>query len=236
MVEISLYSNDSRFLADAARELSVRLGEAFRLTRHSLIQMSLFDFTDTVADLCLVDLRDDPLANLDFISRLRQNQAMEIMVVAPGPEWAMAAYDLDVLSYFPEPFNAARCAQLILRRFSTRVPPPETQFPFRTATGTVLVAAERIVYVEYADHKLVLHTDTEKRIVTSTMRASFGQASAALLADPRFVRTHASYLVNITHVQRFENFTLQMDTGARVPVSHAKKAEVKRQFNAFYQP
>lgn len=234
MVEISLYSNDSRFLTDTARELGARLGEAFHITRHSLIQTSLFDETDTVADLYLVDLRDDPEGNLAFIARLRQNQAMEIMVVAAGPEWAMEAYDLDVLSYFPEPFNVARAAQLILRRFATRVPPPETQFPFRTGSGTILLAADRIAFVEYSDHRLILHTDTEKRITTSTMRSSFGQAAAALLADPRFVRTHASFLVNITHVTRFEGFTLQLDTGASVPVSHARKQEVKRQFNDYF--
>ena len=234
MVEISLYSNDSRFLSDTAKELSARLGEAFHITRHSLLQMSLFDASDTVADLCLVDLRDDPEENLAFISRLRQNQAMEIMAVATGPEWAMAAYDLDVLSYFPEPFNVPRCAQLILRRFATRVPPAETQFPFRTGSGTVLLSADRIVYVEYSQHRLILHTDTERRITTSTMRSSFGEAASALLADPRFVRTHASYLVNITHVTRFEGFTLQLDTGATVPVSHARKQEVKRQFNEYF--
>lgn len=239
MVEIALYSNDSAFLDSFGKALGARLEDtaqgAFHLAGYSLVQLSLFDWMEAPADLCLVDLRDDPERNLEFAGRLRKNAGTELMVVAPGPQWAMRAYNLDVMSYFLDPLDAERTAGLILRRYAQRLPTRETQFSFRTAEGLRMLPAQRVVFVEYSRHRLLIHTDTGQMVTTSTMRCSFGQAAAQLLADPRFVRTHASFLVNILHISRFENFSLTMDTGSVVPVAHAKKAEVKRQFHEFFE-
>lgn len=66
------------------------------------------------------------------------------------------------------------------------------------------------------------------------MRLSFGKAAEQLLSDPRFVRTHASFLINIMHVTSFGQYAVTMDTGVTVPISHAKKAEVNKRFRQFF--
>lgn len=236
VLEIALYSNDPLFLRELPQELSARLGDAFRINRYFLFQTSLFDQVEAPPDLCLVDLRDDPAQALDFVGAMRRGAGTEVMAVAAGPEWAMEAYDRDILAYYLDPPDPARVAERVLRVASrkTQAQAPEVQFPFRTAAGLQLVPAERVVYVEYSAHRMLVHTDMGRQLSTTTMRASFGEAAAPLLRDPRFVRTHASFLANITHVARFQQFTLTMDTGAAVPVSHARRAEVLRQFNQFF--
>ncbi len=238
MLDISLYSNDSQFLVEFVRGLSSHLGgyakDVCRFRSFPLFQTSLYDGLEAPPDLCVVDIRDEPERALDFAERLRKRGDTEVMLVASGPDWAMRAYDLDIISYLLDPPDTKRAAEVILRRFSRDFRPQSAQFPFRTSGGVQVLSAERIVYVEYSDHRLLVHTDLGKRIATTTMRCSFGEAAAQLLADPRFVRTHASFLVNITHVARFGQYMLTMDSGAAVPVSHAKKAEVKRRFNEFF--
>ncbi len=239
MLEISLYSNDSLFLEDFSRELSARLGgyagESCRFKKLSLTQLSLYENLDAPPDLCVVDLREDPRQGLDFVRRLRRGAGTEVMVVAPGPDWAMEAYDADVLSYFLDPPDLERAARLILRRFAQRLPVQEAHFSFRTPSGAQVLAAERIVYVEYSEHRLLIHTDLGQRITTTTMRSSFGDSAAQLLADRRFIRTHASFLVNIMHIAQFGRYVLTMDSGTTVPVSHARWPEVKRHFNSFFK-
>lgn len=235
MLDIAIYSSDSLFLVEFSRELFARLGkDSFRLHKLPLFQISLYDELDAPPDLCVVDIRNDPERDLAFVRRLRKNAGTEVMVVAPGPDWAMQAYDTDVMSYLLSPPDMDRAAEIILRRFAQRLHSQTAQFVFRTASGLQTLSAERIVYVEYSDHRLLIHKDLGKPLFTNTIRESFGDAAAQLLADPRFVRTHASFLVNITHVSQFGQYVLTMDNGAAVPVSHAKKAEVKRQFNRFF--
>ncbi len=238
MLDISLYSNDSFFLAELRRDLSAKLERtmqgACRFQSLSLLQTSLYDRLDSPPDLCVVDLRDDPEEAMAFVRRLRRNAGTEIMVIASAPDWAMAAYDADVMSYLLWPPDVSRMAELVLRRFAQRFQPQPLQFSFRTASGTQVLAAEHIIYVEYSDHRLLIYTDSGKRFSTTAMRLSFGKATEQLLADPRFVRTHASFLINIMHVSSFGQYTVTMDTGVTVPISHAKKAEVNGRFRRFF--
>lgn len=243
MLDIAFYSNDSLFLTELPNELAERLGGASQavcrcrglpISRKKPAKPSPEEAENSPPDLYIVDIRQDPKQAMDFLRGLPRGADTEIMVAASGPEWAMAAYDADVMSYLPYPVDTERAARLILRRFAQRLRVEEAQFPFRTADGVKILPAERIVYVEYSDHRLLVHTDLNKRISTTTMRSSFGDAAARLLRDPRFVRTHASFLVNIMHVSQFGQYVLTMDTGAAVPISHARRSEVKRHFDRFF--
>lgn len=238
MLNVALYSNDSLFLAEFTRSLSAELGSyakgSCRFRKFTLFQTSLYDGNEPPFDLCIVDIRDDPERDLNFVRELKKNAGTEVILVAPSPDLSMAAYDADVMSYLLYPPDPRRAARIILHRFTQRFEPQEKQFPFRTASGMRVLSAERIVYVEYSDHRLLVYTDLGKRLATTTMRLSFGEAAAQLLSDPRFVRTHASFIVNIMHISEFGQSVLMMDTGVTVPVSHAKRREVKEHFNEFF--
>lgn len=71
MLDISLYSNDSFFLAEMQRDLSASLESAMqgscRFRSFSLLQTSLYEHMDSPPDLCVVDLRDDPEEAMAFI-------------------------------------------------------------------------------------------------------------------------------------------------------------------------
>lgn len=238
MVTIALYSNNSRFFTDFSKKLENRLRDyapdLFRFWTMPLSQTSLFSNMDTPPDLCIVDLRDDPSRGMQFAASLRRSSAAEVMVVSSSPDYAMDAYNADILSFMLDPPDPARTAALILRRFTHKLPAQQAQFSFRTSSGAQVLAAERIVYVEYSNHRMLVYTDSGKKLVTNTMRLSFADAAAQLLEDRRFVRTHASFIVNITHIAEFGLAVLQMDTGVTVPVSHAKRKEVKEHFNSFF--
>lgn len=237
MLTLALYSNDSRFFTDFSRKLAgeIRAYAPCRMRAFPLFQTSLFRDAEKPPDLCIVDMRDDPERSLRFAASLRQDTATEVIVTAASPDYAMEAYNADILSYLLDPPDPARAAKLILRRFLRSRPAQEAQFSFRSASGIQVLAAERIVYVEYSNHRMSLHTDYGNDVLTNTMRQSFADAASQLLADGRFVRTHASFIVNITHISEFGQAVLLMDTGVTVPVSHAKRREVKEHFNAFFR-
>lgn len=246
MFEIIAYSNDSAFLESFPQQLAAKFAEyAPRLVRvrgRSPAQLSLFAEEDIVPDLYFVHLGDDPDSIMGWLEERQLPHLAPVMILAPGADWAMRAYDAEVQFYQRTPPDMNRIAELILRRFSLRrqeeQPPLPTnateQFAVRTAAGTQVVPFSQIVHVEYSGHRLLLHLTGGKRLATTTMRLSFGDAAAPLLRDARFVRTHASFLVNISHVVQFGAYALTMDSGVTVPVSHAKKAEVKRKFSTYY--
>lgn len=236
MLQVALYSNDSDFLIDFGRDLNARLGggEGVHVRRVPMLQTSLFDGTELPADVTVVDIRDDPQRGMDFVEGLERGPCGEVMVVAAGPELAMRAYDADVMAYLTDPGDTARAAKLIQRRFSRRAA-PGGNLNLPTEQGVQVFPAERTVYLEYENHRLILHDDRGGRQVTKTMRASFGDVAEALAADPRFVRTHAAFIVNVQHVERVERRFLVLDTGDRVPVAKARRKSVRARFGTFFE-
>lgn len=238
MITIAVYSNDSRFFGGFAKKLAGEIRAAVpsfcRFRSFPLSQTSLFTDMDKPPALCIVDLRDDPERSLEFAASLRRETSAEVMAVAASPAYAMAAYNADILSYLLDPPDASRAAKLILRRFFQGFQAKGTQFSFRTASGVQVLSSERIVYVEYSNHRLIIHTDMGESLMTNTMRQSFSQAAAQLLETGRFVRTHASFIVNAQHVSEFGRSALLTDIGVAVPISHARRNEVKEHFNRLF--
>lgn len=239
MLRIALYSNDSQFLAQAPRKIAAHLQDASkevcRFRGFPLFQTTLFEPGESGFDLSLVDLRDDPARNMEFVRELTRESWQPVMVLAPGPEYAMAAYDADVMAYLVEPFDGARAASLLLRHFSRELLPQENSFSFKTPTGTQVLAGESILFVEYRNHRMLVHTAAPKPLITSVNRIPFGESAAQLLEDRRFVRTHAGYLVNLLHVSQLRRSSLLLDNGACIPVSRGRSREVKDRFQSLFQ-
>lgn len=239
MLHIALYSNDSQFLNQVPRQISTHLRgfgqDICRYRKYPLFQTSLYEGGDAPRDLCIVDIRDDPERDMAFVRDLTRDASQQVMVLASGPEYAMAAYDADVMAYLLEPFDGARAASLLLRHFSREFHPQENQFSFKTPGGVQALPGKSILYVEYRNHRMLVHTDQGKTLVTSTTRVPFGETAAQLLQDRRFVRTHSGYLVNLLHVTQVRRSSLLLDTGISIPVSRGRSREVKARFRGLFQ-
>lgn len=210
MFDIVVCSNDSRFLGRFSKELTAKLAQyaprAVRVRGISPIQTSLYD-VQTPPDLYIVELGDEPDRSMEFIERLRLSAKTDVMVIAPGPDWAMRAYNAEVLFYLLSPPDLDRVAELILRRLALRgeakgakaaenTAAPTNLFAFRTSSGTQVVSIDHIVYVEYSDHRLLIYLDSGKRLATTTMRLpsatprrSFCATRALCAPTPRSLST-----------------------------------------------
>ena len=50
------------------------------------------------------------------------------------------------------------------------------------------------------------------------------------LSNYDFIRTHQSYLVNLEHVEKINNYSLYLSNGEEVPVTKSRYSEVKETF------
>lgn len=232
MPNVLIVSRDQGFFRPFAEVLSRVLsqrGEGSRFKVSFTTPDDRKNFADPSARIYVLDIRPNPEKGLNVAENLIHAHGIEVMLVAGGPQYAMEAWDRDILGYSLFPPDPKKIAGQILRRF-----PPRTleaaQFSFRTPSGIRVFSVGQLAYVEYSDHRMLLHTELGETVPTTTIRLSFADAAGKLLEDPRFVRTHASFIVNIMHISRFGQSVLQMDTGDNVPVSHGKRKEVKEHF------
>lgn len=237
MISVSFCSDDSAYFQSFSQEMALHV-KAFSQEE---LQPAFFPLDPACAadaaafgPFCMVDLRQNPEKGLELAKSLALYRDCLVMVVAEDERLAMKAYNADVSSYFLDPPDPERAARHLLRGLVWSPSAEPRAFSFKTSSGVRVFSAEQIVYLEYYNHRLVIHTNLGETVTTTTTRLSFGQAAAGLLADERFVRTHASFIVNLLHISEFGLSVLLMDTGASVPLSHSKRKEVKERLEALF--
>lgn len=242
MINIALFGNNGRFLDELERGIT----DNFKPMSHEYLrfqQMSFFQTTlfNDMYDLFIIDIRESAEKHLAFAKELKSNPDIEIIFISSRPSFAMDAYDLDALAYLLAPqdssvgLNYSRLTQIILKRFKAKLPEETESFTFKIAKGVRVVPASSITHIKYEDHRMNVHLVSGEIVVNSTSRVSFSTAAEDVLADPRFVRTHASYIVSISHIVEFGRTNISLDTGINVPISHAKHSVVKQHILDYYK-
>jgi DNA-binding LytR/AlgR family response regulator len=184
------------------------------------------------ADFILLDIEMPHLNGLELI-RLLQEPKPAVVLVTSHSEFAVDAFDLQVVDYVIKPVAYARFCQavsLVLKRL--QVPPVSASTTIDnnlSANGTDLfvkvqgklmrINFSEVLYIEALSTYVVLVTAKQKFIVGGTLKSI-----EARLPFQHFVRVHRSYVVNLHRVDAMEDNRLRL--GAHeVPVGKSYQEE-----------
>ena len=94
---------------------------------------------------------------------------------------------------------------------------------FSTSSGDFQVNVKQIIFIESSLHAQYIHLNGQSVIEARSSMSNF----EAQLADKGFIRIHKGYIVNYRYIKRIENSDIRLTTGELLPLSRAKKKEVK---------
>lgn len=91
--------------------------------------------------------------------------------------------------------------------------------------GKRKIMLKEILFIESKSHKLWFERTGENLYM-------YGQINdlELTLSNYDFIRTHQSYLVNLEHVEKINNYSLYLSNGEEVPVTKSRYSEVKETF------
>ena len=92
---------------------------------------------------------------------------------------------------------------------------------------TVSIPIREICFVESSGHTVNVHTDEE------TVTAYERLESIKRSLPPGFYHCHKSFIVNMSHIRRFQPNDILLKNGKRVPVSRSKYNETKTAYFRF---
>lgn len=180
-------------------------------------------------DLLFLDLHLPKLDGFAFLETL-SNLPM-IVVTTADPGQALEGYSHNVLDYLLKPFSFERFVQAVekarQRCFSRSGEDPDRAFRgkggrdlFIRANGEIRRIPIDMIEFARADSDYVeLFTTTDKFFFAHGLQALHDE-----LADPRFVRVHRSYIVNIRHISRIIGAEIHIG-GTTVPIGRSYRAQ-----------
>jgi two-component system, LytTR family, response regulator len=194
-------------------------------------------------DLIFLDIQMPKINGFEMLELIEEPPA--VIFTTAFDEYAIKAFESHAIDYLLKPFSRDRFDKAISKLSQTGKPannkeklspllesisnsPAEQQRVVVKLSGKIrIIPVEDIHYLEAADDYVKVHTRDGSFLKNKTM----GHFESVMNAN-HFVRTHRSYMVNISEITRIDpyekdNHLAILKSGARVPVSKTGYVKLK---------
>ena len=185
-------------------------------------------------DLYVLDILMPELSGIDTGRRLRAlGQGGEIVYLTSSNDFAADSYDVHAFFYLLKPVGEAKLFQVLdgaVEKLNRR---RSSAVVVTTGDGPRRILLERIRYVERVG-RCMRYYCTDATIDSQTIRVSFREAAASLLADQRFYLCGASFVLNFQHVTGVNGQAALLDNGQAVSLPRTAATEFKKAWGDYW--
>jgi DNA-binding LytR/AlgR family response regulator len=162
-------------------------------------------------DLAILDVRMPDLDGFEFIRSL--NFPPKIIIVSSTEEFALTAFELNVVDYLLKPVSYGRFCKAVdkaMRYFSRKQAADNSSEEIFIKDGTSLVKLKltEIIYIEALENYITLNTRNRRFTIHFTMKAIENQLTSGI-----FIRVHRSFIINKSMIQAINENSLNIQTG-----------------------
>ena len=185
-------------------------------------------------DLMFLDINMPELSGLDFLKALRD--APLVIFTTAYPQYALESYELDAIDYLVKPIRIERFLKAVNKAENhlkllqqdaqhSHVEKIEDDFVFIKADRKFFkIYFKDILYIEGLKDYVVIYTIDNKIITSMNVKTIAQQLPAST-----FARVSKSYIVNVRHINSFDNELIYIN-GNEIPLGESFKDEFIRQY------
>ncbi|MCX6233138.1 MAG: LytTR family DNA-binding domain-containing protein [Bacteroidetes bacterium] len=197
-------------------------------------------------DLVLLDIKMDDGTGFDLLKAMEPVNFKVIFITA-YEQFAVKAFKFSALDYLLKPIDPEELTEAVNRAEQVRQQEFHTQLNtleenlasqsnknrkiiLKTSDNIYLIRVQDISYIESDGSYAFVYLHNGNRILVSRNLKEFEE----LLIDHGFYRVHKSFLINLTHIARFEKGEggyLILDNESKVPVASRKREELLEMFS-----
>lgn len=185
-------------------------------------------------DLYVLDILMPELSGIDTGRRLRAlDQGGEIVYLTSSNDFAADSYDVRAFFYLLKPVESVKLFHVLdgaVEKLNRR---RNSAIVVATVNGPRRILLERIRYVERVG-RCMRYDCTDGIVDSQTIRVSFHEAVAPLLADRRFCQCGASFVLNFQHVSGVNGQIALLDNGKTVALPRTAATEFKKAWGNYW--
>ncbi len=183
-------------------------------------------------DLIILDIEMPELNGFDFIGSL--DVPPNIIIVTSGEDYALKAFDFNVVDYLLKPISYGRFCKAIDKtiRYYSRKEVSNTgdeEIFIKKGSSLVKLKLKDIIYIEALENYVTLITKDDKFTIHFTMKAIENQVPTGI-----FIRVHRSYIINKSMIQAIKENSLDLtvgDTTKSIPVGKSFREDLLNDIN-----
>lgn len=177
--------------------------------------------------IIFLDIYMSPLSGMELAERLRgiDNDCAIIFVTVSTDHYA-GSYEVNAVHYLVKPVTYERI-KTALDRCRLVLSEAAKCAVFSVGAEEIAFPLRKIRFVEVYRNQTVIHADE-----TVSLRCTL-ESAARQLKDPRFLRTHRSYLLNMEYIAGRNGSDILLKTGETVPLSRTREKNFEREYGRF---
>ncbi|MBU9727083.1 LytR/AlgR family response regulator transcription factor [Diplocloster modestus] len=181
-------------------------------------------------DIVFLDVDMPGLDGIQTAGKLRErDKKVKILYLSAYQDFAPSAFSVHAFAYLVKPAREEDLWRQLDEAIEyMHLEEPKTVLDFQTTEGRIRFAAEDILYFEYMERKVYIHT----------VRGSYGMSGritdvAEKMGPFDFCMPHKSFVVNLYHVKSIKGPEVTLMNGCVLPLSQKKAAAFRERMNAF---
>lgn len=176
-------------------------------------------------DLIFLDVQMPELTGIQFMKILAGK--CKVILTTAYEEYALQAFDLDVVDYLLKPFSFERFAAAVQKARERLQPAARENNPaehlfIKTEYKIVRVAVKEIRYMESMRDYVSVYTENERILTLQSLRTFEEQLRTSSL-----MRVHKSFIVNLDRIDKVERRRIVMGD-KYIPIGETYQEEVKK--------
>jgi DNA-binding LytR/AlgR family response regulator len=183
-------------------------------------------------DLIILDIEMPEMNGFDFIGSL--DFPPNIIIVSSAEEYALKAFDFNVVDYLLKPVTYGRFCKAIdktVRYFARREANPsgDEEIFIKKGSSLVKLKLREIIYIEALENYVTLNTNDDKFTIHFTMKAIESQLPSGV-----FIRVHRSFIINKSMIQSIKENSLDLNVGGslkNIPVGKSFRDSLLNDIN-----
>lgn len=183
-------------------------------------------------DIYLLDILMPGLNGIDLASTLRKNgEKAEIIFLTSSPEFALESYSVQALNYLLKPIDKKLLFASLDRAFDALLQQRNNDIVIRSEGRLLSISLNDIEFVEARLDKVFFCMSSGQAHETTSSLSSFENR---LLSDPRFVKPHRAYLVNMSKIKELNGHDIRVsDCYPLIPIARGHFSEVKESYLSY---
>lgn len=177
-------------------------------------------------DAVFMDINMEQTDGIETAMRIRAFQSNTYIVfVTAFIKYVLEGYKVNAVRYImKDTLDVAipECMDAILQKMELR------QVSFSFMEGEKRLYTDNLLYVESKKHKSIFYYQEE--ILKRYQIYEKLDDIEKILEDYSFLRIHKSYLVNMRHIRKINNYIAELDTGEELPIPRIRYQKVKQEF------
>ncbi|WP_320130215.1 LytTR family DNA-binding domain-containing protein [uncultured Sphaerochaeta sp.] len=199
----------------------------FMKTSHCEAVIHQFSHPDDLLNTCekqrfqlyILDIVMPMVNGIEVGKTIRQfDHEAQIIYTTAEPGFALQSFVANPVNYLLKPINKQQFFDTLALIIPKLALHQENTFIVKTPEGMRVLTLSEVICCEYTRHTVIYTLAYGKTITTMTLKGTFTQHISSLLEDERFLRPHASYLLNMDYVESFSRNRFILRGGYAVPI------------------